>query len=117
VIISGLGTPSVLTNTGFLGFAGSLGLEPQSANLGDGHGWMELREDFGSGSLGTCWESFVGEPVYRQDGPAANSRALFLAYVAPLNVSQHHTISPNGYNIGRDLFVEKAIGNTLFDCF
>ncbi|KAJ6557820.1 hypothetical protein B0H19DRAFT_1261413 [Mycena capillaripes] len=125
VIISGQSTPSVLTSAGVplsatecLGF--HLG-DPQSANLGDGNGWvnqtMELREDFGSTTLGTCWESVVGGNhlrVYRQNGPAANSGALFLAVSKEENVSKHHTISPNGYNTGRDLLVQRATGKTSF---
>ncbi|KAJ7848199.1 hypothetical protein B0H13DRAFT_2362033 [Mycena leptocephala] len=60
-------TPSVLTDAGFLGYAGALGLCP--ANLGDGHGWVDegkvLREDFGSAAIGTCWESVVGGNLLR----------------------------------------------------
>ncbi|KAJ6609047.1 hypothetical protein B0H10DRAFT_1814564 [Mycena sp. CBHHK59/15] len=62
--------------------------DPQSANLGDGNSWvnqtMELREDFGSASVGTCWESLAGRDhlcVYRQNGGMANSGALSLAYI------------------------------------
>ncbi|KAJ6583056.1 hypothetical protein DFH09DRAFT_893756, partial [Mycena vulgaris] len=95
VIIFGHTTPSVLTTAGFLGFAGALGFfvqnnyrssgDPQAANLGDGHSWVnqttELRQDYGSAPLGTCWESLVGGDhlrVYKQDGSSANSGALFL---------------------------------------
>ncbi|KAJ7018693.1 hypothetical protein C8F04DRAFT_365859 [Mycena alexandri] len=132
VIISGQSTPSVLTNSGFLGYAGALGFaiecfglhmgDPQQANLGDGHGWVnqsvELRQDYGSAPLGTCWESIWGGNhlrVYRQDGNLANSGALFLAVSKEENVINHHTISPNGYNIGRDLLVQRAIGKTSFN--
>lgn len=38
--------------------------DPQSANLGDGNGWVnqtvELREDYGSSGIGTCLESLIG---------------------------------------------------------
>ena len=61
---------------------------PQTANLGDGHGWLnqtiELRNDYGNPDIGTCWESLVGGNHLRywhQTGPSANSGALFLAYV------------------------------------
>lgn len=61
---------------------------PQSANLGDGNGFVnqtvELREDFGDPILGTCEESLIGGNhlrVFRQNGSEANSGALFLAYV------------------------------------
>ena len=42
---------------------------PQSANLGDGNGWVnqtiELREDYGSASIGTCLESAIGGNHFR----------------------------------------------------
>ncbi|KAJ7449035.1 hypothetical protein B0H11DRAFT_335372 [Mycena galericulata] len=132
VIISGHSTPSVLTNSGFLGFAEAIGFaiecfdlhigDPQSANLGDGNGWVnqtiELREDFGSTALGTCWESLAGGNhlrLYRQNGTLANSGALFLAVSKEEDVVEHHTISPDGYNIGRDLLVQRANGTTSFN--
>ncbi|KAJ7915863.1 hypothetical protein B0H13DRAFT_385396 [Mycena leptocephala] len=125
VIISRRSTPSVLTDAGFLGYAGALGFadeclgfhigDRQPANLGDGHGWVDegmvLREDFGSAAIGTCWESVVGGNhlrMYRQNGPAANSGALFLAVSHERNFLTHHTISPDGYNLGRDLLVARA---------
>ncbi|KAJ7157955.1 hypothetical protein C8R43DRAFT_996424 [Mycena crocata] len=132
VIISGYSAPSVLTNAGFLGFAKALGFatecfgihmgDPQSANLGDGHGWvnqtMEIREDYGSTVIGTCWESLAGGNhlrVYRQDGNSANSGALFLAVSKEENVIKHHMISPDGYNIGRDLLVQRATKTNYFN--
>ena len=60
--------------------------DPFSANLGDGHGAMnqsiELRQDFGSAALGTCLESLIGGNhfrVYFQNGPLADTGAVFLA--------------------------------------
>ncbi|KAJ7832024.1 hypothetical protein B0H14DRAFT_2515148 [Mycena olivaceomarginata] len=131
VIISGFSTPSVLTTAGFLGFAASLGFarecfglhrgDRQPANLGDGNGWVDemmvLRESYGSASLGPCWESVVGGNhlrVYRQDGPAANSGALFLAVSQEESLLSHHRISRDGYNIGRDLLVQHAARTTSF---
>lgn len=42
---------------------------PQSANLGDGNGYVnqtiEMREDYGNPSTGTCWESVVGGNHFR----------------------------------------------------
>lgn len=62
--------------------------DPQTANLGDGNGsvnqTMELRWDYGNPDVGTCWESLVGGNhlrLFRQNGPNANTGALFLAYV------------------------------------
>jgi hypothetical protein len=74
VIISGLSSPAVLTNAGFTNYAESLGFAPecfgihlggpQSANLGDGNGYVnqtvELRADYGSTGVGTCLESLIG---------------------------------------------------------
>ncbi|KAF8169852.1 hypothetical protein K438DRAFT_1982980 [Mycena galopus ATCC 62051] len=121
VIISGYSTPSVLTDTGFYGFAASLGFAHeclglhmgarQPANLGDGNGWVDeitvLRESYGSASLGTCWETVIGGNhlrMYRQ----ATSGALFLAVSQEESLFWHHTISRDGYNIGRDLLVQRT---------
>ncbi|KAH9049244.1 hypothetical protein EDB83DRAFT_1404655 [Lactarius deliciosus] len=164
VIISGLSSPWVLADGGFVHFANAVGFgiecfgahlgAPQAANLGDGHGWvnetLELRQDYGNPDIGTCWESLIGGNhlrLFRQNGPGANTGALFLAYVCQFvlscpifngmesafprkrcslflllldrsrnrfvclqNVSHGHTITPNGYNIGRDNFVKGALG-------
>ena len=68
-------------------FGAHLG-DPQAANLGDGNGYVnqtiELRQDYGNPEVGTCWESLVGGNhlrLFRQNGPSANTGALFLAYV------------------------------------
>ncbi|KAG5716329.1 hypothetical protein E4T56_gene10709 [Termitomyces sp. T112] len=112
IIISGLSSPNVLTDDGIVNFARAIGLyvpqemsgmdtamtfssteclgihlgAPQSANLGDGNGFVnqtiELRQDYGDPEAGTCLESLVGGNhfrVFRQNGPTANSGALFLA--------------------------------------
>lgn len=132
VIISGKSSPEVLTNDGIVSYARAIGFSeeclgihigaPQSANLGDGHGWvnqtMELREDYGNEELGTCLESVIGGNhfrVYRQDGPSAMSGALFLAVSQEEDVEEDHTIVPDGYNIGRNQLVEHAVGNHHFD--
>ena len=43
---------------------------PQSANLGDGNGWVnqtiELRQDFGLSGIGTCFESLIGGNHFRR---------------------------------------------------
>jgi len=132
VIISGLSSPDVLTDDGIVNYARALGFSieclgihlggPQSANLGDGNGWvnqtMELRQDFGDAPIGTCLESLIGGNhfrVFRQNGPLANSGALFLALSEEEDVFDHHDIVPDGYNIGRDKFVADAAGITSFD--
>ncbi|KAI0031772.1 hypothetical protein K488DRAFT_71163 [Vararia minispora EC-137] len=132
VIISGLSSPEVLTRQGFVNFARAIGFStecmgmhigaPQWANLGDGHGRMaqmiELREHFNEMNFGTCVETLVGGNhlrVYRQDGPRAQSNALFLAVSQEESILRAHTISPDGYNWGRDRLVSAAIGSTSFD--
>ncbi|KAJ7452045.1 hypothetical protein B0H11DRAFT_2176680 [Mycena galericulata] len=129
VIVSGLSSPEVLTDAGILHYAQAIGFSfeclgfhlgnPQSANLGDGNGWvnqtMELRADFADYEVGTCLESLVGGNhfrVFRQNGTDANSGAIFLAVSQEEDVFDGHTIIPDGYNVGRDLLVAAAVGMT-----
>jgi len=131
VIISGLSSPAVLTDNGIVNFAQAIGFSreclcihlgaPQSANLGDGHGFVnqtiELRQDFGDSGLGTCLESLIGGNhfrVFRQNGLAANTGALFLAVSQEDDVEESHNIVPNGYDIGRNLLVSNALGIKSF---
>lgn len=126
VIISGLSDPWVLADGGFVHFANAIGFgkecfgahlgAPQTANLGDGHGWvnqtLELRNDYGVPDIGACWESIHGGNhlrLYRQNGPKAPSNALFLAVSQEENVKKGHTIAKNGYNAGRDSLVKSAL--------
>jgi hypothetical protein len=130
IIISGLSDPEVLTDKGFENYAKSLGFSiecldqhkggPMQADLGDGNGrvdqTVELREDFGVSFLGigTCLESLNGGNhfrMWRQNGPKANSGALFLAASTEKNVQDHHDIEDDGYNKGRDLIVKAATAN------
>ncbi|KAI0686354.1 hypothetical protein BC835DRAFT_1379984 [Cytidiella melzeri] len=129
VVISALSSPSVLTDDGFTNFARSINLSteclgihlggPQSANLGDGNGFVnqtvELRDDFGDAVLGTCLESLVGGNhlrVFRQNGTLADTGALFLAVSQEEDIAESHTIVPNGYNLGRDSFASAATAGT-----
>jgi len=132
VVISSLSSPAVLTDDGIENFARAIGFSteclgihlggPQSANLGDGNGFVnqtvELRQDFGDASLGTCLESLIGGNhfrIFRQNGPSADSGALFLAVSQEEDIAESHTIVPNGYNIGRDSLVSGAVGTTSFN--
>ncbi|KAF9527283.1 hypothetical protein CPB83DRAFT_815609 [Crepidotus variabilis] len=127
VIISGKSSPEVLTKDGFNDFAEAIGFseecfgihkgDPQLSDLGDGHGplgEMEvLRENFGNPVFGTCFETLEGGNhlrVWQQNGPDANSGALFLAVSQEEDLGESHTISPDGYNVGRDKFVAAAVG-------
>ncbi|KAI0254934.1 hypothetical protein BJV78DRAFT_1184075 [Lactifluus subvellereus] len=94
---------------------------PQSVNLGDGNGFVnqtiELRQNMGFTSFGTCIESVLGGNhlrMFRQNGPTANTGALFLAVSQEKDIFHHHEISPNGYDIGRDQFVASAVETTTF---
>lgn len=132
VVISGQSSPAVLTNAGFLNYARAVGFTtecfgltlgaPFTANLGDGKGpqpqIMELRESFGNALFGACVEMFLGGNhlrMFRQDGPKANTSALFLATSTEEGLFQNHTIAANGYDVGRDGFVQMATGLIQFN--
>ncbi|KAJ3556173.1 hypothetical protein NM688_g2172 [Phlebia brevispora] len=132
VVISGTSSPAVLTDEGFIGFAGAVGFAPeclgahlggpQSADLGDGNGFQnqtfELREDFGNFALGTCIEQLLGGNhlrLFRQNGSLADTGALFLAVSLEMGLLENHTIAENGYDVGRDNLVKKAVGLTSFN--
>jgi len=132
VVISGLSSPKVLdfvSDDGFLNFARALAFSKeclglhsgglQSANLGDGRGGVnqtiELREEVGRlPIIGTCLESLAGGNHLRVF-PQPSTGALFLAVSEEENLSQRHTISPNGYDLGRDNFVRAALNNPSHD--
>ncbi|GJJ13523.1 hypothetical protein Clacol_007777 [Clathrus columnatus] len=96
VIISGKSSPEVLTDDGFLNWSRSIGFDeeflglhigtPQTANLGDGNGPQPeikvRRQNFGILFIGSLFETLGGGDhfrYWRQNGPTANSGALFLA--------------------------------------
>jgi len=123
VIISGLSSPWVIADGGFLHFANAIGFDiecfgahlgaPQTANLGDGRGWVnqtiELRNDYGVPDIGSCFESLLGGNhlrLWRQ----YTTGALFLAVSEEQNVKHGHNIKPNGYNLGREALVKSAVG-------
>ncbi|EKM80861.1 hypothetical protein AGABI1DRAFT_112586 [Agaricus bisporus var. burnettii JB137-S8] len=131
VIISGHSSAQVLTDAGIINFARAIGFstecfgihlgDPQSANLGDGNGpqnqTIELRQDYGDPIAGTCLESLIGGNhfrVFRQNGPLAPTGALFLAVSQEESVAESHTISPDGYNLGRINLVANATGIKSF---
>ncbi|KAG6902624.1 hypothetical protein C0995_014230 [Termitomyces sp. Mi166 len=95
-----------------LGFSGEcLGQKEathQAVNLGDGHGYLNetavIRWNYGDPSLGTCKETIQGGDHFRywiQNGPAANSGAIFMAVSYELPLAKQHDIIPNGYDLGR----------------
>ncbi|TCD62600.1 hypothetical protein EIP91_006646 [Steccherinum ochraceum] len=132
VIISGLSSPAVLTPDGLINYARAIGFstecfgihlgDPQTADLGDGNGavnqTVELRQDYGDADVGTCLESLIGGNHFRawhQNGPEANTGAVFLAVSQEEDVTQGHTIAADGYNVRRDALAASATGRTTFD--
>jgi hypothetical protein len=124
IIISARSDPFVLSPDGLTAYARSLGFDEEclglhigvlhTADLGDGAGRtpeaLLARQSYFP-RWGTCWESAVGGNhfrAWRQNGTAANSGAWFLGASKEKDGSKRHTIIPDGYNVGRDLLVEKA---------
>ncbi|EJD44692.1 hypothetical protein AURDEDRAFT_65052 [Auricularia subglabra TFB-10046 SS5] len=129
VIVSGKSDPDVLGHSGFLDYARSIGFsneclglhigQIQLADLGDGLGLrgeqLLVRQTFRRhipfwGT--TCWESFAGGNhfrAYKQNGTLANTSAWFLTVSKEHSGKDHHAIVQDGYNIGRDLLVARAI--------
>lgn len=135
VILSGASHSSILSDQGLLDYARSIGFSfeclhihlggLQYANLGDGQGYVpqlyEYRSIFSPHSpgawIGACWESVAGGNhfrVWRQNGTKADTGAWFLAVSQEEDVSQSHTISPDGYDKGRDLLVKAATKGSAF---
>ncbi|TKA53691.1 hypothetical protein B0A53_03733 [Rhodotorula sp. CCFEE 5036] len=52
--------------------------------------------------------------AYKQNGTDANSGAWFLAASKEVDLRGKHKIAHNGYNIGRDLIVEKATSGSSY---
>ncbi|KAJ7273341.1 hypothetical protein C8J57DRAFT_271892 [Mycena rebaudengoi] len=130
IIVSALSSPEVLSNRGIVNFGHAIGYGddclgihlggPQAINLGDGNGIVNqtfmMREDFGSVPIGTCLETLLGGNhyrIFRQNGPQANSGALFLAASVEDTIANEHTIVPNGYNLGRDQVVQEATSGVV----
>ncbi|KAI0081521.1 hypothetical protein K474DRAFT_1587534 [Panus rudis PR-1116 ss-1] len=86
--------------------------DDQAADLGDGHGTLNetavIRWNYGDPQLGSCQETVKGGGHFRywvQNGPEANSGAIFLAVSYEMPLEKHHDIVPNGYNLGRDWMI------------
>ncbi|KAJ4497050.1 hypothetical protein C8R41DRAFT_244792 [Lentinula lateritia] len=84
----------------------------QAANLGDNNGILnetdEIRYDYNDPQLGTCTETIQGGGHFRywtQNGPGANSGAIFMASSYELPLTDGHDIVSNGYNLGRDWII------------
>ncbi|KAI0789660.1 hypothetical protein C8Q75DRAFT_146840 [Abortiporus biennis] len=92
--------------------------DAQGANLGDGLGLRNetavIRWDYGDSQLGSCKETVEGGNHFRywvQDGPSANSSAIFMATSYEKPIKQFHDIVVNGYNLGRVVYRDWLVGN------
>ncbi|KAF8182326.1 hypothetical protein BJ912DRAFT_978603 [Pholiota molesta] len=133
-ILSGNSDERVLqdtqTNGGLLNYFASFGFSgeclgqhsgsDQGANLGDGNGILNetavIRWDYGDPQLGTCKETIQGGNHFRywvQNGPKANSGAIFMGVSYEMPLQQDHDIVPNGYNNGRDWLVGNITGSAI----
>ncbi|KZS86722.1 hypothetical protein SISNIDRAFT_420591 [Sistotremastrum niveocremeum HHB9708] len=121
VIISGLSDPRILSDDGFKSYISTIGFASEClgihigarhrADLGDGRGpqieRLLLRQcHLGIPLLGSCLESLIGGFHFR-GWMQAESKAWFLGYRQSL--LKHHEITPDGYNLGRNWFVERAL--------
>ncbi|KAF8073995.1 hypothetical protein FPV67DRAFT_778304 [Lyophyllum atratum] len=107
-----------------LGFSseclGQRSVSNQKVNLGDGKGYLNetavIRWDYGDPQLGTCKETIQGGNHFRywvQDGPQANSGAIFMAVSYEMPLAKQHDIIPNGYNLARDWLIGNITQSTI----
>jgi len=87
----------------------------QGADLGDGNGSLNqtavIRWDYGNVEVGTCEETVEGGNHIRywvQNGPDANSGAIFLAVSYEMPIADQHNIIVDGYDLGRDWMIGNA---------
>ncbi|GJJ15929.1 hypothetical protein Clacol_010208 [Clathrus columnatus] len=124
VIISADSDPNILTLEGLKLYANSLGYAEEclglhagrlhQADLGDGEGPKDqeyLARQAYFPILGTCWQSLVGGHHFRA-WQQTTTKAWFLGVSKELDSGRNHKIAPNGYNLGRDWLVERAIAGT-----
>ncbi|KAF8755299.1 hypothetical protein RHS01_05619 [Rhizoctonia solani] len=96
-----------------------------SADLGDGEGrkYEQFLAPHGTNKIplitatarqhyfpiwGTCWESLAGGNHFRA-WQQKDTKAWFLAVSKEKYVGEHHQIIDDGYNIGRDYLVSRAL--------
>jgi len=130
IIVSSDSAPEVLGDQmiywfGSLGYSGNcLGLQAdtkQQANLGDGNGIVNetsvIRWNYGDFNFGSCSQTINGGPHFRywvQNGPRADTGALFMASSVEMDLANGHMIVPNGYDMNRDAIVGNATAVTSF---
>ncbi|KAI6030426.1 hypothetical protein F5J12DRAFT_800289 [Pisolithus orientalis] len=129
IIISAYSDSEVLQNTvdngGLINYFQSFGFSTeclgqhsgsdQAANLGDGNGWLNetavIRWDYGNVTFGTCEETINGGNHFRywiQNGPDADSGAIFIGASYEMPIAQQHNVIVNGYDLGRDWLIGNA---------
>ncbi|KZT38793.1 hypothetical protein SISSUDRAFT_1046551 [Sistotremastrum suecicum HHB10207 ss-3] len=123
IIISGLSDPRILTDDGFKSYISTIGFAPEClgihigarhrADLGDGNGpqverLLSRQCHFGIPVLGSCLESLIGGFHFR-GWRQEESKAWFLGVSKEFSLLKHHAITPDGYNIGRNWFVGRAL--------
>ncbi|KAF8309989.1 hypothetical protein DL93DRAFT_2084934 [Clavulina sp. PMI_390] len=127
VIISGLSSSSVLSDSGIESWARSISFtndclgitlgNVQTANTGDGCGWLNqtalMRYDYGDSIFGSCLEILSGGNHFRC-WQQNTTGAYFLAVSYEEGIMDYHDIEANGYDIGRDDLVQAANGTTSF---
>ncbi|PWN26448.1 hypothetical protein BDZ90DRAFT_233089 [Jaminaea rosea] len=122
VIVSALSSPEVLTRKGLQSYFRSLDFDFECFGLHSGTpqtAFLDLRGPIDQNFLyrevytpldhlfGTCIESLKGGNhirAWQQQGTGA----WFLALSKEKDVTSHHDVVPDGYNIGRDEFVKKS---------
>ncbi|KAF9504997.1 hypothetical protein BS47DRAFT_1354503 [Hydnum rufescens UP504] len=124
IIVSGLSSSDVLNIGGLENWAKSIQFTTtcfgvslggsQTANLGDGQGWVSqlavLRYDFGDPGIGSCLESLAGGNHFRF-WKQSTTGAYFLASSVEKWAGENHNIVPNGYDLGRDNIVSSIVGS------
>ncbi|KAF8510500.1 hypothetical protein BU17DRAFT_55307 [Hysterangium stoloniferum] len=129
VIISGNSDPRILDLEGLILYSYSLGYAEEclglhvgrvhQANLGDGQGLIDeqyLARQTYFPIFGTCWQSIIGGQHFRawqqNTTQACLFRSCWCSSASLQNSGRNHMIVPNGYNLGRDWLVKRAIAGT-----
>ncbi|KZS92121.1 hypothetical protein SISNIDRAFT_394690, partial [Sistotremastrum niveocremeum HHB9708] len=123
LILSGLSDSRILSDSGFKAYITAIGFAPEClgihvgtlhrADLGDGNGaqienFLGRQSYFNNPVYGSCIESLAGGHHFR-GWKQAGTGAWFLGVSKELYIGKHHVIAPDGYNLGRNWFVERAL--------
>ncbi|KAK0541943.1 hypothetical protein OC846_001918 [Tilletia horrida] len=122
IIISANSSPDVLTRKGLQSYLRSINFDFECLNLHSGGPQYATIDATGKQAqifeyrdvltpvdhiFGTCIESLLGGNHVRGYQQQLTN-AWFLAVSTEENVTQAHTIKPDGYNLGRDDFVQRS---------